>query len=122
MSVSVELPDGLVSALRSVQQMAVLTGSGVSAESGVPTFREAQIGLWSRFDPHELATPQAFRADPDLVWDWYDWRRKLVANAEPNKAHVALATLQRKLPYFTLITQNVDGLHQMAGSQDVLEL
>lgn len=116
------VPEALASALRSARHVVALTGSGVSAESGVPTFREAQIGLWSQFDPHELATPQAFDANPRLVWEWYEWRRQLVAGAMPNAAHVALADLQRKLPRFTLITQNVDGLHRLAGSHPVIEL
>jgi len=102
--------------------MVVLTGSGVSAESGVPTFREAQTGLWARFDPQELATPEAFERDPKLVWDWYEWRRKLVAEASPNPGHVAISEMERIFSGFTLITQNVDGLHQRAGSMEVIEL
>lgn len=122
MNASPHFPHGLVDALVSAQHLVVLTGSGVSAESGIPTFREAQTGLWSRFDPHELATPSAFNANPRLVWEWYEWRRQLIAGATPNQAHLALAALQRKSPRFTLITQNVDGLHQMAGSRNVIEL
>ena len=99
----------------------VLTGAGVSAESGVPTFREAQTGLWARYDPLELATPEAFARDPELVWRWYRWRRELVARAEPNPAHRALAELQSLVPRLTLVTQNVDGMHQRAGSADVIE-
>jgi NAD-dependent deacetylase len=99
----------------------VLTGAGVSAESGVPTFREAQTGLWARYDPLELATPEAFARDPELVWRWYRWRRELVAEAEPNAAHRALADLQALVPRLTLVTQNVDGMHQRAGSTDVIE-
>jgi NAD-dependent deacetylase len=117
-----ELPPGLIDALRSARRTVVLTGSGVSAESGVPTFREAQTGLWSRFDPQELATPEAFERDPKLVWDWYEWRRKLVAEAIPNPAHAAIAGMERLFSYFTLMTQNVDGLHQRAGSRGVIEL
>jgi NAD-dependent deacetylase len=118
-------PPELVARLRGAQSTTVLTGSGVSAESGVPTFREAQTGLWSRYRPEELATPQAFRDHPALVWEWYTWRRGLVAKADPNPAHVALAEMELRLPGFTLITQNVDGLHQRAGSGrrcDVIEL
>jgi NAD-dependent deacetylase len=122
MNSTTSIPPGLVNDLRSSEQLVVLTGSGVSAESGIPTFREAQTGLWARYDPQELATPQAFNANPSLVWQWYQWRRDLVANAEPNPAHLALVTLQQRLPDFTLITQNVDGLHQMAGSAGVIEL
>jgi len=112
----------LISALRSSSQTVVLTGSGISAESGVPTFREAQTGFWERFDPQELATPEAFQREPGLVWDWYAWRRKLVAQAAPNPGHLALAEMQDLDQNFTLVTQNVDGLHQMAGSRDVIEL
>ena len=101
--------------------MCVLTGAGVSAESGVPTFREAQTGLWAQYDPLELATPEAFARDPELVWRWYRWRRDLVARAEPNAGHRALAELQSLVPRLTLVTQNVDGMHQRAGSSDVIE-
>lgn len=100
----------------------VLTGAGVSAESGVPTFRDAQTGLWARYDPRDLATPDAFDRDPQLVWRWYAWRRELVARAQPNPAHVALAALESEVRGFTLITQNVDGLHRRAGSRNLLEL
>jgi len=99
----------------------VLTGAGVSAESGVPTFRGAE-GLWRNFNPQELATPEAFEADPRLVWEWYDWRRSIIAGIRPNPAHYALAELERRSPGFTLITQNVDGLHGAAGSRNVLEI
>ena len=100
----------------------MLTGSGVSAESGVPTFREAQTGLWERFDPQELATPEAFDRNPALVWDWYAWRRKLITEARPNPGHVAIAEMQHLVPNFALATQNVDGLHQEAGSREAIEL
>lgn len=100
----------------------VLTGAGVSAESGVPTFRDAQTGLWSRFKAEDLATPEAFQRQPKLVWEWYAWRRQLVAQAAPNPGHRALAELEQRVPEFSLITQNVDGLHQRAGSRRVLEL
>lgn len=116
------IPPHLIDELRSAQRVAVLTGAGVSAESGVPTFREAQTGLWARYDPQELATPEAFQRNPRLVWDWYEWRRQLVNQVQPNPGHLALAELERLVPEFTLITQNVDGLHHRAGSQDVLEL
>ncbi|MBN1954056.1 MAG: NAD-dependent deacylase [Anaerolineae bacterium] len=99
----------------------VLTGAGISAESGVPTFRGAQ-GLWRTYRPEQLATPQAFRRDPVLVWEWYDWRRGLIGACAPNRAHQALAEMEAALPGFTLVTQNVDGLHQAAGSRDVLQL
>jgi NAD-dependent deacetylase len=118
----VEFPGGLISALRGSTRTVVLTGSGISAESGVPTFREAQTGLWARFDPQELATPEAFERDPGLVWDWYAWRRKLVAEARPNPGHLAISGMQELFPDLTLVTQNVDGLHQRAGSREVIEL
>jgi NAD-dependent deacetylase len=117
-----DLPSDLIQTLRNARRVVALTGSGVSAESGVPTFREAQTGLWARYDPQQLATPEAFASDPRLVWNWYEWRRNLVANAEPNQGHRALAELERQIPDFTLITQNVDGLHARAGSRNVVEL
>lgn len=115
------VPEGLISAVRDASHVCVLTGSGISAESGVPTFREAQTGLWEQYDPHELATPDAFRRDPALVWRWYRWRRDLVAGVAPNAGHDALVTLAGMVPQLTLITQNVDGLHQRAGSESVIE-
>jgi len=118
----IDIPEDLIATLRRAQQVAVLTGAGVSAESGVPTFREAQTGLWARYDPQELATPQAFLRNPKLVWEWYAWRRELVASAEPNPAHVALVEMERRVPTFTLITQNIDNLHHEAGSRNVVEL
>jgi NAD-dependent deacetylase len=116
-----QIPDALIAALRAAQHVCVLTGAGVSAESGVPTFRDAQSGLWAKFDPMDLATPEAFARDPVLIWKWYRWRRELVSKAEPNPAHIALAAAVALLPKLTLITQNVDGLHQRAGNHDVLE-
>ena len=99
----------------------VLTGAGVSAESGVPTFRGAQ-GLWQGARPEELATPAAFAQDPGRVWAWYAWRRELVGRCRPNPAHQALARLEASLPWFRLVTQNVDGLHTAAGNNRVVEL
>ncbi len=116
------IPQELVHCLKAAKRVVVLTGAGVSAESGVPTFRGAQTGLWSKFSPEELATPRAFRRNPRLVWEWYAWRRKLAADAKPNPAHEALAQMEKLFPQFHLITQNVDGLHQRAGSRDVVEL
>src|SRR5437899_10615863 len=115
------IPEELISRLRSARSVAVLTGAGISAESGVPTFRDAQTGLWAKYSPEELATPQAFRRDPRLVWEWYAWRREQLSSVKPNAGHVALARLEELIPEFTLITQNVDGLHQQAGSKRVLE-
>ena len=113
---SLVFPDQLLQLFRQAQQVVVLTGAGISAESGVPTFRDAQTGLWERFRPEELASPEAFRRAPRLVWEWYAWRRELVSRASPNPGHLALVELEKRLPAFTLITQNVDGLHQRAGS------
>jgi NAD-dependent deacetylase len=118
----IDIPETLIDRLRSADHIAVLTGAGVSAESGVPTFREAQTGLWAQYNPEELATPQAFERNPKLVWEWYAWRRELVAQAKPNPGHLALAELEQRTPKFTLITQNVDGLHQQAGNQTIIEL
>lgn len=113
-------------ALARARSIAVLTGAGISAESGIPTFRDALTGLWERFKPEELATPEAFLANPKLVWEWYAWRRQKVADAVPNPGHAALAELERKCiardANFTLVTQNVDGLHQVAGSRNIIEL
>jgi NAD-dependent deacetylase len=116
------IPDKLIKLLNSARRVTVLTGAGISAESGVPTFRDAQTGLWARYQPEDLATPHAFRNNPKLVWKWYAWRRELVASVEPNPGHDALVALEQRIPQFTLITQNVDGLHQRAGSQNVIEL
>lgn len=107
--------------LEGAHTIAVLTGAGISAESGVPTFRGAG-GLWKQFRAEDLATPEAFRRDPQLCWEWYDWRRGILAKVTPNAGHYSLAGLERQTPRFTLITQNVDGLHQEAGSGAVLEI
>jgi len=112
----------LLDRLRSAHHWVVFTGAGVSAESGIPTFRDKQTGLWERFAAHELATPEAFHRDPALVWGWYEWRRALVLRAQPNPAHVAIAQLATLVPQLTLITQNVDDLHERAGSVNVLHL
>jgi NAD-dependent deacetylase len=108
--------------LTAARRIAVLTGAGMSAESGVPTFRDAQTGLWSRFDPMQLASEQGFRADPALVWRWYAGRRSAVARAEPNPGHLALAGEERRGRPLVVITQNVDDLHRRAGSTQVVEL
>lgn len=116
------IPAEVIQRIAAAASVTALTGAGVSAESGVPTFRDAQTGLWAKYRPEELATPTAFRRNPRLVWEWYEWRRKLVAGAKPNPAHFALAVMERRLPEFHLVTQNVDGLHQRGGSQTVIEL
>lgn len=117
-----QFSDALIARLRVARRVAVLTGAGVSAESGIPTFRAAQTGLWARYDPQELATAEAFRRNPRLVWEWYAWRRQIIAACRPNPAHLALAALESAGPHVTLITQNIDGLHQEAGSRAVIEL
>ncbi len=116
------IPTELIRRLATAKSVAVLTGAGISAESGVPTFRAAQTGLWAKFRPEDLATPRAFRRNPKLVWEWYAWRRELVAKAQPNSGHLALTELEKRFTAFHLITQNVDGLHQRAGSRNVIEL
>jgi NAD-dependent deacetylase len=116
------IPDDLVKVMAGARRVVVLTGAGVSAESGVPTFRDAQTGLWAQYDPAQLATPEAFRSNPELVWGWYLWRRELTRKAEPNPGHEALARLQDLVDELVLVTQNVDGLHARAGSRDVIEL
>lgn len=117
-----QLPDELITALREAQHVVVFTGAGVSAESGVSTFRDALTGLWARFDPMQLATPEAFLADSELVWGWYEWRRQLLLQAQPNPAHRAIVELAQRVPKLTVVTQNVDDLHERAGSRDVLHL
>lgn len=107
--------------LTAARRVTVLTGAGVSAASGVPTFR-GPGGLWRQFRPEDLATPQAFARDARLVWEWYDWRRTLIAACRPNRAHHVLAAWSRRLPQFVLITQNVDGLHERAGTSNLLRL
>ncbi len=107
--------------LASAQSITVLTGAGISAESGVPTFRGAE-GLWRQYRAVDLATPEAFTRDPKLVWEFYNWRRELLAPLKPNPGHLALVALERRSLRFHLITQNIDGLHALAGSRNVVEL
>lgn len=107
--------------LAGAERIAVLTGAGISAESGIPTFRGVG-GLWCNFRPEDLATPEAFARDPHLVWEWYFWRRSLIAAAAPNAGHRALVELERRSTVFTLITQNVDGLHDRAGSRNIRKI
>jgi NAD-dependent deacetylase len=116
-----EKMEAVKQALKAAERVAILTGAGISAESGVPTFR-GNDGLWKNYRATDLATPEAFARDPELVWEFYNWRRELVAKVSPNPAHKALVELEKRAPGFTLITQNVDGLHALAGSQKVLEL
>jgi NAD-dependent deacetylase len=107
--------------VQQASRLVALTGAGISAESGIATFRGAG-GLWRQFRPEQLATPQAFARDPKLVWEWYDWRRQRIAQAQPNAGHAALVEIERRKRSFTLVTQNVDGLHDRAGSRRVLKL
>ena len=121
-SAVITVPQELVCALQTAKHVVVFTGAGVSAESGIPTFRDALTGLWERFDATDLATPDAFLKDEELVWGWYEWRRMKVLRAQPNPAHLAIAALARHVPKLTVVTQNVDDLHERAGSVDVLHL
>src|SRR5512134_3536261 len=114
--------DALIERLRDARRVMALTGAGISAESGVPTFRDALKGLWAHYDPRELATPDAFERNPKLVWDWYATRRAQLASVAPNPGHFALAKIEALVPEFLLATQNVDGLHGRAGSRRVVEL
>lgn len=117
-----DIPTTLASALQEARRVVVFTGAGVSAESGIATFRDALTGLWSRFDAQALATPEAFRSHPDIVWGWYEWRRAQVLRAAPNAAHRAIAELERRVPELIVVTQNVDDLHERAGSAHVVHL
>jgi NAD-dependent deacetylase len=113
--------DTVAARLKGASRITVLTGAGISAASGVPTFRGPQ-GLWKAFRPEDLATPEAFARDPTLVWEWYDWRRQQIAGCRPNAGHDVLAAWSTRLPHFRLITQNVDGLHERAGAADVVRM
>jgi NAD-dependent deacetylase len=112
----------LLEQLTDARHVVVLTGAGMSAESGIPTFRDAQTGLWAKYRPEELATPEAFDADPERVWQWYEERRAQVRAALPHAGHGALVALEAMVPQLSIITQNVDGLHQLSGSSRVIEL
>jgi len=116
------LPEGLITALKNANKALVLTGAGMSAESGVPTFRDAQSGMWEKFKPEDLATPQAFRNNPRLVWDWYADRRENILEVSPHAGHAALVEMEQYFDSLLLVTQNVDSLHQQAGSTEVIEL
>jgi len=118
-------PEGLQNAatrLADARRVVVSTGAGMSRESGIPTFRDAQEGLWARFDPQELATVAGFRAAPARVWSWYAYRRGRMLSCRPHAGHAALVELEQRIPQLTLVTQNIDGLHQVAGSSAVVEL
>src|SRR5690606_20693717 len=116
------IPAALIDRLQEAKRVLVFTGAGVSAESGIATFRDRNTGLWERFDAHDLATPSAFMRQPALVWGWYEWRRAALARAEPNPAHLAISRLGHILPDLCVVTQNVDDLHERAGSKQVVHL
>lgn len=115
-------PASLIEQLRRAQKLVALTGAGISAESGLSTFRDAQTGLWSKFRPEELATAETFERDSKFVQDWYAWRRENALKAQPNAGHLALAEMEKRAPELLLVTQNVDGLHVRAGSKRMVEL
>ncbi len=117
-----DIPRELIERLSRARRVAVLTGAGISAESGIPTFRDALTGLWANYDPQELATPEGFARNPKRVWEWYASRRASIAGVRPNPGHEALARLEQRFDTFTLVTQNIDSLHQRAGSRAVVEL
>jgi NAD-dependent deacetylase len=116
-----ETISAIVDILRKTERVAVLTGAGISAESGIPTFRGEQ-GLWKQYRAEELATPTAFAANPNLVWEWYDWRRGIIGSKKPHDGHKVLAQWENNFPVFSLITQNIDGFHKIAGSNNIIEL
>ncbi len=111
----------MIERFKRAKRVVVITGAGISAESGVPTFRGPH-GLWRRYRPEDLATPHAFQRDPRLVWEWYDWRRRLISGKAPNAGHVAIVVMEGLFEEFLLITQNVDGLHRKAGSRKLIEI
>ena len=117
-----DIPDALIRFLQKAERVVALTGAGVSQESGLRTFRDAQTGLWTQYKPSDLASPKAFERDPKLIWDWYAMRREKVRDVEPNPGHFALADMAHHILDFSLITQNVDNLHRKAGSPSVIEL
>jgi len=117
-----KLPEGLLPVLNEARNVLVLTGAGMSAESGVPTFRDAQTGMWEKYRPEDLATPEAFHNNPQMVWDWYQDRRENIARVHPHAGHAALVEMEKYFDSLLLVTQNVDSLHQQAGSSDVVEL
>ena len=124
---SVMIPAELVALLRGTTEhgserslkLVALTGAGVSQESGLRTFRESQTGLWAQYKPTELASPEAFARDPKLIWDWYAWRREAIKAVRPNAGHYALVEIEKRIQQFTLITQNVDDLHERGGGQGI---
>ncbi len=116
------IPDAIIDTLRQARHVTVFTGAGISAESGIATFRDKGVGLWQRFNPADLATPEAYLRDPALVWGWYEARRLQVSAAQPNAGHLAIVELAKRVPSLSVVTQNVDDLHERAGSQNVIHL
>jgi len=119
---AIDLPADLIDRLHAARRIVAFTGAGISAESGLSTFRDTQTGLWAKYRPEDLATPQAFQRNPRMVWEWYEWRRGVASKAEPNPGHHALVQIEAARPGFFLATQNVDGLHARAGSRNLVEL
>ena len=117
-----DFPNELLSTLRQTNRITIFTGAGISAESGISTFRDKMTGLWERYQAEDLASAEAFRRDPALVWGWYEWRRMTVLRAQPNPGHLAISALAGRVPEITIVTQNVDDLHERAGSHDVVHL
>jgi NAD-dependent deacetylase len=117
-----DFPSALLAALGGAERVAALTGAGVSQESGLRTFRDPQSGIWAKYRPEDLASPEAFRRNPRMVWDWYAWRRLAIEGVRPNAGHYALVEMASHIVGFTLITQNVDGLHAAAGIRAPIEL
>ncbi|MCU0480141.1 MAG: NAD-dependent deacylase [Anaerolineae bacterium] len=116
------IEETIIRIIKNAKRPVVLTGAGVSKESGIPTFRDAMDGLWAQYDPQQLATPRAFAQNPKLVWDWYEYRRGLVNHAKPNAGHITLAQMEKLYPKMWIITQNVDNLHEQAGSTRIIRL
>lgn len=116
-----EIPESILRRLRAAKRVSVLTGAGVSAESGIPTFRGAG-GIWEKYDFRKLATPQGFQADPHLVWEWYQLRQIEIQKAKPNPAHAVIADMEKHYPTYAVLTQNIDGMHKRAGNRHVIEL
>jgi len=116
----ISLSPALEEKLLSAKKVVILSGAGVSAESGISTFRDKD-GLWEKFKPEDLATPAAFQRNPKLVWEWYAYRRKKIQNVKPNPAHQAIVQMEKFFPEFLLVTQNVDNLHQKAGSRKLVD-
>lgn len=121
METALAIPEAVLERLRSAEAVAVLTGAGVSAESGIPTFRGAG-GMWEKYDFAKLATPEGFRENPELVWEWYQLRQREMSKAKPNPAHLVIAEMERRFRKFTVITQNIDDMHRRAGNRNIIEL